>query len=283
MAEQSASPRTPLSRPRTPALLIHGMWCTGTDWDRIRQMLDARGFDCHAPTLPAHQPTPDQPLQVGAMSLQDYLRFLEREVTAQEWQSPPVLIGHSMGGALAQQLATRVECRALVLLTPALPWGMNILSWSNFKAFFAAFARWGFWRRPHKPSRRMASYAAFNGLPEARHDVLYQRMVHESGRAAFELAFWWADLRRASRAEADRVRCPVYIVSAGADRLTPSRHVRKLLRRYPSARLRHYPDRGHWVIDDEHTDEMMNGICSWLRPLEERPVPVTAQPAGLTA
>ncbi len=281
MAEQESA-RTPLFRPRTPALLIHGMWCTGADFERIRLTLEARGFDCLVPTLPAHQPTPDQPLQVGALSLQEYLGYLERTVAAQGWSTPPVIVGHSMGGLLAQQLATRIPCRALVLLTPALPWGMNILSWSNFKAFFAAFARWGFWRKPQKLSRRMASYAAFNGLPEDRHEAMYQRMVHESGRAAFELAFWWADWRRASRADADLVRCPVYIVSAGADRLTPSRHVRKLTRRYPSARLRHYPDRGHWVIDDEHTDEMMNGICSWLRPLEERPIPVSAARVGLS-
>ncbi|ULQ45665.1 alpha/beta hydrolase [Flagellatimonas centrodinii] len=278
MAEASEPAPPTVARPRTPVLLVHGMWCTGDDWQRVRQLLNARGFDCHAPTLPAHQPTPDQPLQVGALGLQDYLRFLKAEIAARDWSVPPVIIGHSMGGVLAQQLAASVPCRAMVLLTPALPWGMNILAWSNFKAFFRAFARWGFWRKPHKPSRAMAGWCAFNGVPEARHDRMYERMVHESGRAAFELAFWWADLSRGARADARAIQCPTYIVSAGQDRLTPSRHVRKLARRYPWAQLRHYPDRGHWVIDDEQTDEMMNGICSWLRPIEVRTAPPTDAP-----
>lgn len=274
MANATAGWKIP--RPPVPILLVHGMWCTAQNWSRIVSTLQARGYPCHAPTLPAHTPTPDQPLQVGALSLTDYLGFLEAELDALGGETPPVIIGHSMGGLLAQQLAARRPCTALILLTPALPWGMNILSWSNLRAFFRHFLRWGFWRRSHKLDRDMASWAAFNGIPADRHERLYDGMVHESGRAAFELALWWADWRRAARVPPGTVRCPVYVVTAGQDRLTPSRRLRKLRRRYPQARFRHYPDRGHWVIDDEQTDEMINGILSWLRPHESRlraPVP----------
>ena len=37
-----------------PVLLIHGMWCTGKNWDRIVGLMTPRGYDCHAVTLPAH-------------------------------------------------------------------------------------------------------------------------------------------------------------------------------------------------------------------------------------
>src|SRR3546814_6530354 len=67
-----------------------------------------------------------------------------------------------------------------------------------------------------------------------------------------------------------KVRCPVYIVSCGKDRLTPASVVRKLAKRYPQAAQRHYAERGHWVIDDEETEEMMHAICGWLRPSEQR-------------
>lgn len=282
MANATAGWKNP--RPPVPILLVHGMWCTAQNWSRIVETLEARGYRCHAPTLPAHTPTPDQPLQVGALSLVDYRAFLEREIDAQGWAVPPVIVGHSMGGLLAQQLAARRPCTALVLLTPALPWGLNLLSWSNLRAFFKSFARWGFWRRAQKPDRAMASWAAFNHVPADRHEALYNGLVHESGRAAAELAFWWADWRRASRVEAAAVQCPVYVVTAGQDRLTPSRRLRKLRRRYPQARFRHYPERGHWVIDDEHTNEMINGILSWLRPHEPRLAPAVADvPAAAVA
>lgn len=265
-----ATPTARSVRAAVPVLLIHGMWCTGADWTRVAHLLNARGFSCHAPTLPAHDATPDQPVQVGALSLRDYVIFLRAEMAAQGWSEPPVIIGHSMGGLLAQQLAAEVPCAALVLLTPVLPWGYNMLSLSNLRAFAPHFARWGFWRKPYKLTRPTAGWAAFNRIPDERHDALYEGRVHESGRAAFEIAFWWADRQRAAAVEVTKKPCPLYVVTAGDDRLTPSRHVRKLRERYPEARFRHYPQRGHWVIDDEHTDEMMNGICSWLRPFETR-------------
>ncbi|MGH8447336.1 MAG: alpha/beta hydrolase [Solimonas sp.] len=253
-----------------PVVLIHGMWCTGASWKRVADILTPRGYDCHAPSLPAHDDSTDQPLQVRRKSLRDYLAFLEAYVAAQNFDRPPVIVGHSMGGLLAQQLAARTDPLALVLLTPAAPRGINPLT----PAVIGAFAPWmfggTFWRNPHKPGFAHAQTYAFNGVPPDRHRGLYESMVHESGRASFELGMWQLDFSRASAVDAAKVRCPVYAVSCGKDRLTPASVVRKVVRRYPQAAQRYYPERGHWVIDDEETEEMMHAICGWLRPFEQR-------------
>ena len=46
------------------------------------------------------------------MSLLDYAQFLEREV--RKLDAPPILMGHSMGGLLAQILGARGLGKALV-------------------------------------------------------------------------------------------------------------------------------------------------------------------------
>jgi pimeloyl-ACP methyl ester carboxylesterase len=257
-----------------PVVLIHGMWCTGANYARIAATLAARGHACHAPTLPAHEVGASHP-EVGNKSLREYLSFLEDFVRAQTFAEAPILIGHSMGGLLAQQLAARVQPFALVLLAPASPAGIFGIRWANFVAFFRVFLRWRWWRRPQKPSYGRAVVSAFNGVPPEKQPALYAGLVEESGRAVFEIGLWPLDGRRAARAEPGAVRCPVYVVSAGADRLTPAAVVRKVAALYPQASLRHYPERGHWVLDDTETDEMTVEIANWIQGHEQRSASLT--------
>jgi pimeloyl-ACP methyl ester carboxylesterase len=252
-----------------PVVLIHGMWCTGANFDRVSELLRSRGFNCHAPTLPAHEIGVRHP-EVGNKSLTEYLSFLEAYVQDQKFPEAPVLLGHSMGGLLAQQLAARISPFALVLLTPAAPAGINALTWDSVVSFLPVTLTPGFWKRPHKPGPRRAAARAFNGVPPEKHAALYAGLVEESGRVVFEAGFWFLDRARTSGVDASAVRCPVYVVSAGRDRLTPAAVVRKVAARYPQAALRHWPQRGHWVLDDEDTDEMTADIANWLQALERR-------------
>ena len=54
--------------------------------------------------------------------LADYLADLSQVI--ENLDSPPVLLGHSMGGLLAQLLAAKGLARAAILLTPTPPWGV---------------------------------------------------------------------------------------------------------------------------------------------------------------
>lgn len=250
-------------------VLIHGMWCTGANFDRMVAILKARGYDCYTPTLPAHETGRLHP-EVGNKSIQEYRSFLEDYVRTRHFKEPPILLGHSMGGLLAQQLAARMNPFALVLITPAAPAGINTLSPAGIAAFSRPLSRWGWWRKPHKPGYGRAVASAFNGVPADKHKALYASLVEESGRAVFEIGFWFLDRSRASRVNAAAVQCPVFVVSAGNDRLTPATAVRKTAALYPQAALRHYPNRGHWVLDDEDTDEMTADVANWLRAQEQR-------------
>jgi pimeloyl-ACP methyl ester carboxylesterase len=252
-----------------PIVFVHGMWCTGANYARLVEGLKNRGHRCYAPTLPAHEIGVQHP-EVGNKSLRDYLSFLEDDLRAQNFAEPPILIGHSMGGLLAQQLAARVNPFALVLLAPAAPAGILGLRWSNVVAFSRTLLRWAWWRRPQKPSYARAVVSAFNGVPPEKHEALYAGLVEESGRVVFELGFWPLDSAKAARVDPAAVHCPVYIVSCGEDRLTPAAVVRKVAALYAHVSLRHYPDRGHWVLDDADTEEMTAEIANWLQGHEQR-------------
>ena len=252
-----------------PIVLVHGMWCNDATLARLKQFLSHRGYPVHLPNLPAHQAGVED-ATVGNKSLKEYLSFLEDYVRRQNFEQPPVLMGHSMGGLLAQQLAARTSPFALVLLTPAPPAGILALAWCNIVAFWKVLTTWAFWRKPHKPSPERCAASVYNQTLIGKHASYYKTLVPESGRAVFEIAFWPLDFKRASRVENKSVQCPVYVVSAGHDRLTPPGVVRKVAALYANVTHRHYRDRGHWVIDDEDTEDMVNEIISWLRPFEAR-------------
>jgi pimeloyl-ACP methyl ester carboxylesterase len=105
-------------------------------------------------------------------------------------------------------------------------------------------------------------------LPPEERSATYARLVHESGRAASEMGFWPLDRRHASHIDPEGVRCPVLIVSATDDRLTPASVVRRTAASLGSkAVLREFPGHGHWVVGEPGWEEIAVCVADWL---EER-------------
>jgi len=251
---------------RRDVVLIHGMWCRGEHLDAVAAALRDAGFRVHAPTLPFHGKAgeDDAGEALGRASLLDYVDYVQGVIHQLNLPSPPILLGHSMGGVIAQILASRIETQAMILLTPAAPAGVLAVNARTLRVFWRRLLDWGFWNKPHGLTVDQARRYAFNGLPDETADAIYPTLGLESGRALFELAFWPLDRRRAARMDPTRVRCPVYVLGCEDDWLTPPDVVRKVAALYPQAELRVDANRGHWVIGDARTEETMTTCIHWL-------------------
>jgi pimeloyl-ACP methyl ester carboxylesterase len=246
-------------------LMIHGMCGGGWYWDRYRSILAQAGYTCLAPDLPMHDTNVSQPVHpnLGATSILDYVTALETQIATLD--QPPILMGHSMGGLLAQILASRGLAKAVVLLTPASPAGIVALMPSVLRTFFPVTSRWNFWNKPFTMSQATIDYAILNQTPKAERDTLYPRMGHESGRAAFEIGFWPFDQQHATRVNAADVRCPMLVIGAGKDRITPASVVRQVAAKYPQANYREYHNNGHWVVGEPNWQDIVTDIVGWLK------------------
>lgn len=90
----------------TRVLCLHGMGGTGaTMWPVVAACIDA-GFTTLAPTLPGHG---TDPADLVGVTWNDWL------AAASEWPAD-VVVGQSLGGSLALQLAVEQRCRAVVCI-----------------------------------------------------------------------------------------------------------------------------------------------------------------------
>ncbi len=140
-------------------LMIHGMWCGGWCWRKYKDFFEEKGYNCICPTLRFHDIDPKglPDPRLGTTSLLDYVEDLEEVI--QELGVPPIIMGHSMGGLLAQILGSRGLAKVLILLAPASPHGIIALRPSVIRSFWSSLTKWGFWRKPMRQTFGEAVYS----------------------------------------------------------------------------------------------------------------------------
>jgi carboxylesterase len=103
-------------RRRMAALLIHGFPGTPAEFRPLERVLARRGWSTCAPLLPGFGP---DVLRLGEFRSDDWLDTAlraARQLSAMH--SPFMIVGYSMGAALAAQVAQQVQCDGVALLAP---------------------------------------------------------------------------------------------------------------------------------------------------------------------
>jgi pimeloyl-ACP methyl ester carboxylesterase/Tfp pilus assembly protein PilZ len=245
--------------------MIHGMFCGAWCWEKYKGFFEDKGYKCVTTTLRHHDlgldEMPDP--RLGTTSLLDYAEDLEDEIRALD--TTPIIVGHSMGGLLAQILGNRGLAKGLVLLTPAPPSGVFALKLSVIKSFWSGMKKWGWWKKPLKATFGEAVYGALNLMPEEEQKDTYNKFVYESGRAAKEIGFYLFDSQDASKVDESSVTCPVLVIGGSQDRLTPASVVKKVGNKYRTvSTYMEYPNHAHWVIGEPDWEEIANYVSHWL-------------------
>jgi alpha-beta hydrolase superfamily lysophospholipase len=250
--------------------MIHGVGGTGAVWETFSSTFAASGHACESPTLAANERRViDPPPHLLEITLQDYVDEAmgwARAISANHGRRP-VVIGHSMGGLIAQKLAEADLASAAVLVTPASP--AEVVSRPTLSQIFT-FANiivsgeqqtkmYRIWR----PGFR---WGVLNRTPASRHAAIYSQVVQDSGRVYAALSGPpETPGRRAASIDAARVRVPVLTIGAAHDRATPAKHVRAVAAFYAAVgEYREYTDHGHWIIDEPGADKVATDIVRWM-------------------
>jgi len=247
-------------------VMIHGMMGGGWYWENYKGFFEEKGYVCVTPYLRFHDVDPKESPspQLGTTSLIDYAGDLEKEIS--NLNTTPVIMGHSMGGLLAQILGSRGLAKALVLLNPASPRGIMALRPSVIKTFWSAQTQYGFWRKPFRLTFKEMAYSMLQLMPAEEQKELYDRCVYESGRAACEIGYWFLDRKRAAEVDESKVTCPVLVVAGAQDKATPLSVVRKIADKYGSvSTYREFAEHSHWVVGEPGWQDIAEYIDGWLK------------------
>jgi len=257
----------PRNKKRPPVVMIHGAFCGPWAFDDFRLPFEEAGFGVHAPLLRHHGHGHNPPPALGQTSLLDYAHDLAGFIAT--LPEPPVLVGHSLGGLLAQMLAARGLARALVLLAPSAPWGVlpsTLFELASSQTLL--FAQGDYRGSVIRPSYRIASAHSLDRLGQAERSAAYARFVPESGQATFEVMHWSFDHRRASRVPAHDVGCAVLCLVGSEDRINPPSTVKRVAQRLNGrATFEELAGMSHWLIGEPGWAGIARKAVAWL---EER-------------
>jgi pimeloyl-ACP methyl ester carboxylesterase len=235
------------------ALFVHGMW--GGSW-YLRNYLEAAaraGWDAWALDLRGHGRSPVEG-GLGGVGLLDYVADVR---LCLEQLGKVVLVGHSMGGLIAQKAAEGGGVSAAAFLTSAPPRGILSLSWSvasRLVRYVPAMVA----GRAFKGSRAHADFLFLNGLDPDTRDRVFPLFGAESGRAARELALGGLVVDPAA------VRCPTLVVGAEHDRITPVRIQRRIAARYRSE-YQQAVGHAHMLMLERGWEEPFGQILAWMQ------------------
>jgi pimeloyl-ACP methyl ester carboxylesterase len=250
-----------MSGRKPPVVMIHGAFTGPWVWGGFTEKFQAAGYQVHAPILRHHD---ESEPALGQISLCDYADDLEAFVA--ELKTPPILIGHSMGGLLAQMLAARRDIAAAVLLAPSAPWGVPPSTLFEIASAQAMLLNVGFWNSVLQPDEHIAARHALDRLPER--DEVLARFVPESGRAIFEIMHWGLDMRRAGEVDTRKLACPLLVLVGSEDRINPPGTVERVAALYrEQATYEKVPGMSHWLVGEPGWEKVADRALKWLSEL----------------
>ena len=265
-----------------PMVLLHGFTGTWRHWRPLLGDLVAR-YEVIAPTISGHDGGPPFP-DSTPLTLAGATDLLETQLDGLGIDTAH-LVGNSMGGALALELAKRGRARTVVALAPGGGWNAGDGEAQRLSRYFA---------RQIRLTRRLERrIGAVMRQSNARHAALRDIMRHGELVSPADAVDLTRSSLRCSIAEhvisalasdqgvtvheLDRIECPVLLATPEHDRiLPPALHAPRYRREIPGVQPRVLLGCGHVPMwDDTHL--VLSTINGFVASRRSAPAPEAAR------
>ncbi|MFC8428264.1 alpha/beta hydrolase [Streptomyces sp. NPDC057253] len=253
-------------------VLVHGFWVTPRAWENWITHYQDKGFRVIAPPYPGFEvevealnadPTPIETVTVPAI-----IAGLEKVIA--ELDRPPVIMGHSAGGAFTQILLDHGFGAAGVAINSAPTEGVAVVPLSQVRSTFPVL------KNPANRHRAVGfdydhwRYAFTNTFPEDQARATYER-YHIPAPGSI---VWGSALANIHPGHTDTYvdyhntrRAPLLFCAGENDHLMPPRVQQSNAKHYKAAgtvtEVREFPGRSHLMPAQDGWEEIADHALDW--------------------
>ena len=275
--------------PPDTIVLVHGFWVTPRSWEHWVARYESQGYRVISPAYPGFEvevealnadPSPVEALTVPAVI--DHLEEILRGLS-----SPPIIIGHSAGGAFTQILLDHGFGAAGVALNSAPTEGVPVIPLTQVKSTFPVLKNPANRHRAIRYDFEHWNYAFTNTFPEAEARALYERYaVPVSGSVVFEGALanvtpghqgTWVDYHNEDRA-------PLLLVAGSCDNIMPPKVQWSNAAHYKAentiTEVVEFGSKPHLLPAAPGWEEIADYVLAWAVRHATTPPPIVTEPSA---
>jgi pimeloyl-ACP methyl ester carboxylesterase len=252
-------------------VLIHGLWMSSRSWEHWAARYRAAGYRVIDDDWPGMDADVEAlrlgPAPIARLSVRAVVDYYERIILGLD--RPPIIIGHSFGGAFTQVLLDRGLGAAGVAVDTAAVKGVLRLPFSTLRT------GWPILRNPLNRNRAVAiglkqfHYRFTNHLSLDESRPAFERYcVPATGRILFEGAGANFNPKGATKVDFrnDR-RAPLLFIAGGIDHVSPPSLVRanakKFHRSHAAIGYKEFAGRSHFIVGQDGWEEVADYALNW--------------------
>ena len=251
-------------------VFIHGLWIHSSSWKPWMDFFNEHGYPTINPAWPGDSSTVEESRlnskSIANKGVNEVANYYAKEIAGIE--EPPILIGHSFGGLIAQVLLGRGNAAAAIAIDPAPMKGVWQLPLSALKASLPVLGNPFNLKRAVSLSFKQFKYGFANAVPEEEAKELYDKWtIPAPARPLFQAATASFAGSETMVNTKNKKRGPLLITGGEKDHIAPPVLGKASAKKYsPSVitEFKLFPGRGHSLIVDHGWREVAEYVLEWL-------------------